>query len=143
MLQVIELLGKKTADDEVLFRGIKVSEQERKWLKKEKCQWEAAQIKHSTFRTGVLDKEQSVDDCEYGFDERQTNHFLLLDTMSISTSAVLSLSFPVQFATERTPKRKERKKGLRSSPGTASCLGPDTTPIAHLLATHPRHWRFP
>ena len=44
-------------------------------------QWEASQTKHSTFRTGALDKEEIVDDYEYVFDESQTIQFVLGNTM--------------------------------------------------------------
>ena len=44
-------------------------------------QWEAAQTKHSTFKTGALDKPEIVDDYEYVFDESQTIKFVMESTM--------------------------------------------------------------
>ncbi|CCM01881.1 uncharacterized protein FIBRA_03952 [Fibroporia radiculosa] len=44
-------------------------------------QWEAAQTKHSTFKTGAMDKQEIVEDYEYVFDESQTIKFVLESTM--------------------------------------------------------------
>ena len=139
-LQQIELLRKEIADDETLFRGMKISKREKRDLeykkevlrlaeermkiddryegyqlpedylteqgkidkkKKESVlyqrydeakpkddqfvtdvdQWEASQTKHSTFKSGALDKAEIVDDYEYVFDESQTIQFVLGHTM--------------------------------------------------------------
>ncbi|KAH0586102.1 hypothetical protein H2248_007373 [Termitomyces sp. 'cryptogamus'] len=40
-------------------------------------QWEASQTKHSTFRTGAMDKEEIQENYEYVFDESQTIQFVL------------------------------------------------------------------
>ncbi|KAG5339436.1 hypothetical protein C0989_004223 [Termitomyces sp. Mn162] len=40
-------------------------------------QWEASQTKHSTFRTGAMDKEEIQENYEYVFDESQTIKFVL------------------------------------------------------------------
>jgi pre-mRNA-splicing factor ATP-dependent RNA helicase DHX16 len=40
-------------------------------------QWEASQTRHSTFKTGALDKPDIVDDYEYVFDESQTIKFVM------------------------------------------------------------------
>ncbi|KAK0439779.1 hypothetical protein EV421DRAFT_822802 [Armillaria borealis] len=40
-------------------------------------QWEASQTKHSTFKTGAMDKKEIVDDYEYVFDESQTIKFVM------------------------------------------------------------------
>lgn len=40
-------------------------------------QWEAAQTKNSTFKTGALDKPELVEDYEYVFDESQTIQFVM------------------------------------------------------------------
>lgn len=139
-LQQIELLRREIADDEALFRGMKVSKRERRELeykkevlrlaeermkiddrydgyqlpedyiteqgkidrkKKEQVlyqryeeakqkddqfvtdvdQWEASQTKHSTFKSGALDKAELVDEYEYVFDESQTIQFVLGHTM--------------------------------------------------------------
>ncbi|KAI0279232.1 P-loop containing nucleoside triphosphate hydrolase protein [Russula aff. rugulosa BPL654] len=45
-------------------------------------QWEASQTKHSTFKTGALDKPELVDDYEYVFDESQTIKFVMDRTMA-------------------------------------------------------------
>lgn len=44
-------------------------------------QWEAAQTKHSTFKTGALDKPDLVEEYEYVFDESQTIKFVMDATM--------------------------------------------------------------
>ena len=45
-------------------------------------QWEASQTKHSTFKTGALDKPELVDEYEYVFDESQTIKFVVDRTMA-------------------------------------------------------------
>lgn len=45
-------------------------------------QWEASQTKHSTFKTGALDKPELVEDYDYVFDESQTIQFVLGSTMN-------------------------------------------------------------
>lgn len=45
-------------------------------------QWEAAQTKNSTFRTGALDKPELVEEYEYVFDESQTIKFVMDATLS-------------------------------------------------------------
>jgi pre-mRNA-splicing factor ATP-dependent RNA helicase DHX16 len=45
-------------------------------------QWEASQTKHSTFKTGALDKPELVDDYQYVFDESQTIKFVMDRTMA-------------------------------------------------------------
>jgi pre-mRNA-splicing factor ATP-dependent RNA helicase DHX16 len=45
-------------------------------------QWEASQTKHSTFKTGALDKPELVDEYEYVFDESQTIKFVMDRTMA-------------------------------------------------------------
>ncbi|KAF6757542.1 hypothetical protein DFP72DRAFT_238059 [Ephemerocybe angulata] len=40
-------------------------------------QWEAAQTKNSTFKTGALDKPDAVDEYDYVFDESQTIQFVM------------------------------------------------------------------
>lgn len=135
-LQRVELLRQEIADEESLFRGMKVTKKEqanldrRKQLlrlieerlkledhydgyqlpedyiteqgkidkkKKESVlykryeegkvkddqfvtdidQWEASQTRHSTFKTGAMDKPELVDDYEYVFDESQTIQFVM------------------------------------------------------------------
>ena len=140
-LQQVELLRKEIADDEALFRGMRISKREQRELdhKKEVLklveerlkiddkwdgymlpedyiteqgkidkkrkenvlyqryeeakpkddqfvtdvdQWEASQTKHSTFKTGALDKPELVDAYEYVFDESQTIQFVMDRTMA-------------------------------------------------------------
>ena len=40
-------------------------------------QWEASQTKHSTFKTGAMDKVEIVEDYDYVFDESQTIKFVM------------------------------------------------------------------
>ena len=44
-------------------------------------QWEASQTKHSTFKTGAMDKREVVDNYEYVFDESQTIKFVMDQTL--------------------------------------------------------------
>ncbi|KAI6114152.1 pre-mRNA splicing factor [Pisolithus sp. B1] len=44
-------------------------------------QWEASQTRHSTFKTGAMDKRELVDQYEYVFDESQTIKFVMDQTM--------------------------------------------------------------
>jgi pre-mRNA-splicing factor ATP-dependent RNA helicase DHX16 len=45
-------------------------------------QWEASQTKHSTFKTGAMDKPELVEEYEYVFDESQTIKFVMDRTMA-------------------------------------------------------------
>jgi pre-mRNA-splicing factor ATP-dependent RNA helicase DHX16 len=140
-LQQVELLRKEIADDEALFRGMRISTREQRDLDRKKevlrlveerlkiddkwdgymlpedyiteqgkidkkrkenvlyqryeeakpkddqfvtdvDQWEASQTKHSTFKTGALDKPELVDEYEYVFDESQTIKFVMDRTMA-------------------------------------------------------------
>ncbi|KAI0041985.1 pre-mRNA splicing factor [Auriscalpium vulgare] len=139
-LQQVELLRKEIADDEALFRGMRISKREQrdldqkrevlrlveerlkindKWdgymlpedyiteqgkidkKRKENVlyqryedakpkddqfvtdvdQWEASQTKHSTFKTGAMDKKEIVEDYDYVFDESQTIKFVMESTL--------------------------------------------------------------
>jgi pre-mRNA-splicing factor ATP-dependent RNA helicase DHX16 len=139
-LQQVELLRQEIADDEGLFRGMRISKREQRELDRKKevlrlveerlkiddkwdgymlpedyiteqgkidkkrkenvlyqryedakpkddqfvtdvDQWEASQTKHSTFKTGAMDKSELVDDYEYVFDESQTIKFVMDRTM--------------------------------------------------------------
>ena len=140
-LQQVELLRQEIADDEALFRGMRISKREQHELDRKKevlrlveerlkiddkwdgymlpedyiteqgkidkkrkesvlyqryeeakpkddqfvtdvDQWEASQTKHSTFKTGALDKRELVDEYEYVFDESQTIKFVMDRTMA-------------------------------------------------------------
>ncbi|RPD62418.1 P-loop containing nucleoside triphosphate hydrolase protein [Lentinus tigrinus ALCF2SS1-6] len=139
-MQQIELLKREIADDEALFRGMKLTKREKRELERKKellrlveerlkindkwegyqlpedyfteqgkidkkkkenvlykryeeakpkddqfttdvDQWEAAQTKHSTFKTGAMDKPELVEDYEYVFDESQTIKFVMESTL--------------------------------------------------------------
>lgn len=139
-IQRIELLRREIADDEALFRGMKMTKREKQDLERKKellrlveerlkiddkwegyqlpedyiteqgkidkkkkegvlykryeeakktedqfttdvDQWEASQTKHSTFKTGAMDKPEIVEDYEYVFDESQTIKFVMESTM--------------------------------------------------------------
>ncbi|KAF8600296.1 hypothetical protein BDV93DRAFT_268601 [Ceratobasidium sp. AG-I] len=138
-LQQIELLRKEIADDEALFRGMRITKREQRDLdykkevlrlaedrmkiedkydgyqlpedyiteqgkidrkKKENVlyqryedakegqfvtdidQWEDAQAKNSTFKSGAQDKPELADDYDYVFDESQTIQFVMDKVMS-------------------------------------------------------------
>ena len=140
-LQQVELLRQEIADDEGLFRGMRISKREQRELERKKevlrlveerlkiddkwdgymlpedyiteqgkidkkrkenvlyqryeeakpkddqfvtdvDQWEASQTKHSTFKTGALDKPELVDEYEYVFDESQTIKFVMDRTLA-------------------------------------------------------------
>jgi pre-mRNA-splicing factor ATP-dependent RNA helicase DHX16 len=138
-LQQIELLRKEIADDEALFRGMRITKREQRDLdykkqvlrlaedrmkiedkydgyqlpddyiteqgkidrkKKENVlyqryedakegqfvtdvdQWEDAQAKNSTFKSGAQDKPDLVDEYDYVFDESQTIKFVMDKVMS-------------------------------------------------------------
>jgi pre-mRNA-splicing factor ATP-dependent RNA helicase DHX16 len=140
-LQQVELLRQEIADDEALFRGMRVSKREQRELDRKKevlrlveerlkiddkwdgymlpedyiteqgkidkkrkesvlyqryeeakpkddqfvtdvDQWEASQTKHSTFKTGAMDKPELVEEYEYVFDESQTIKFVMDRTMA-------------------------------------------------------------
>jgi pre-mRNA-splicing factor ATP-dependent RNA helicase DHX16 len=163
-IQQIELLRKEIADDEALFRGMKVSRRERreverkrellklveerlkiddKWdgyalpedyiteqgkidkRKKENAlykryeeakpkddqfvtdvdQWEASQTKHSTFRTGAMDKPEVTDDYEYVFDESQTIKFVMESTLEDTMGTMSAADKLLQSQIEEAEKR--------------------------------------
>lgn len=140
-LQQVELLRKEIADDEALFRGMRITSREQRELDRKKevlrlveerlkiddkwdgymlpedyiteqgkidkkrkenvlyqryedakpkddqfvtdvDQWEASQTRHSTFKTGAMDKPELVDAYEYVFDESQTIKFVMDRTMT-------------------------------------------------------------
>jgi pre-mRNA-splicing factor ATP-dependent RNA helicase DHX16 len=140
-LQQVELLRKEIADDEGLFRGMRITSREQRELDRKKevlrlveerlkiddkwdgymlpedyiteqgkidkkrkenvlyqryedakpkddqfvtdvDQWEASQTRHSTFKTGAMDRPELVDAYEYVFDESQTIKFVMDRTMT-------------------------------------------------------------
>jgi pre-mRNA-splicing factor ATP-dependent RNA helicase DHX16 len=140
-LQQVELLRQEIADDEALFRGMRISKREQREIERKKevlrlveerlkiddkwdgymlpedyiteqgkidkkrkenvlyqryeeakpkddqfvtdvDQWEASQTRHSTFKTGAMDKLELVDEYEYVFDESQTIKFVMDRTLA-------------------------------------------------------------
>lgn len=53
-------------------------------------QWEASQTRHSTFKSGALDKKEIIDNYDYVFDESQTIQFVMGNTMNQDPRDVLS-----------------------------------------------------
>jgi pre-mRNA-splicing factor ATP-dependent RNA helicase DHX16 len=165
-IQQIELLRKEIADDESLFRGMKISKREKKELdrkkellklveerlriddkwdgyalpedyiteqgkidkkKKENAlykryeeakpkddqfvtdvdQWEASQTHHSTFKTGAMDKVETVDDYEYVFDESQTIKFVMETTLGGVSGPMSAADKLLQAQIEEAEKRGE------------------------------------
>jgi pre-mRNA-splicing factor ATP-dependent RNA helicase DHX16 len=140
-IQRVELLKQEIADEEAMFRGMRVTKKEQEALERRKMllrvieerlgledhydgyqlpddyiteqgkidkkkkesvlykryeentrvkddqfvtdvdQWEASQTRHSTFKTGALDKPELVEEYDYVFDESQTIAFVMDQTM--------------------------------------------------------------
>ncbi|KAG6903268.1 Cyclin-dependent kinase catalytic subunit [Termitomyces sp. Mi166 len=78
-------------------------------------QWEASQTKHSTFRTGAMDKEEIQDNYEYVFDESQTIQFVLDarpgDITPMSAADKL-LQAQIEAAEKRARTIEETRKNL-------------------------------
>lgn len=53
-------------------------------------QWEASQTRHSTFKSGALDKKEIIDNYDYVFDESQTIQFVMGNTMNQDPRDALS-----------------------------------------------------
>jgi pre-mRNA-splicing factor ATP-dependent RNA helicase DHX16 len=53
-------------------------------------QWEASQTKHSTFKTGAMDKPELVESWDYVFDESQTIKFLMDSESALKGEGMLS-----------------------------------------------------
>ncbi|KAI0953476.1 Cyclin-dependent kinase catalytic subunit, variant 4 [Taiwanofungus camphoratus] len=78
-------------------------------------QWEAAQTKHSTFKTGALDKREVVEDYEYVFDESQTIKFVLESTMGgegMMSAKDKLLQQQIEEAEKRAKSIDETRKSL-------------------------------
>ncbi|RPD77807.1 pre-mRNA splicing factor [Lentinus tigrinus ALCF2SS1-7] len=173
-MQQIELLKREIADDEALFRGMKLTKREKRELERKKellrlveerlkindkwegyqlpedyfteqgkidkkkkenvlykryeeakpkddqfttdvDQWEAAQTKHSTFKTGAMDKPELVEDYEYVFDESQTIKFVMESTLggegNLSAADKL-LQQQIDEAEQRAKSIDETRKSL-------------------------------
>ncbi|KAG7087465.1 hypothetical protein E1B28_013431 [Marasmius oreades] len=78
-------------------------------------QWEASQTKHSTFKTGAMDKKEIVEDYEYVFDESQTIQFVMESTMnpqSKMSAADKLLQAQIDAAEKHAKTIEETKKSL-------------------------------
>ncbi|TFY69073.1 hypothetical protein EVG20_g3309 [Dentipellis fragilis] len=58
-------------------------------------QWEASQTKHSTFKSGAMDKVEIIEDYDYVFDESQTIKFVMESTMGAQTIDQTRKSLPI------------------------------------------------
>ncbi|KAH9950558.1 pre-mRNA splicing factor [Amylocystis lapponica] len=77
-------------------------------------QWEAAQTKHSTFKTGSMDKPEMVDEYEYVFDESQTIKFVMESTMG-GENTMSAADKILQQQIDEAEKRAETIDGTRKS----------------------------
>ncbi|KAK7048195.1 pre-mRNA splicing factor [Favolaschia claudopus] len=77
-------------------------------------QWEASQTRHSTFKSGALDKEEVRDDYEYVFDESQTIKFVMDTAMpgKRMTAAEKLLQDQLDAAEKRAKTIEETRKSL-------------------------------
>ncbi|KAJ7644287.1 P-loop containing nucleoside triphosphate hydrolase protein [Roridomyces roridus] len=77
-------------------------------------QWEASQTRHSTFKSGALDKVEVQDDYEYVFDESQTIKFVMDSSMpgTRMTAAEKLLQDQIDSAEKRAKTIEETRKNL-------------------------------
>ncbi|KAI6005354.1 pre-mRNA splicing factor [Pisolithus marmoratus] len=78
-------------------------------------QWEASQTRHSTFKTGALDKRELVDQYEYVFDESQTIKFVMDQTMKgegMLSAKDKMLQQQIEEAEKRAKSIEETRKSL-------------------------------
>ncbi|KAF7307663.1 putative PRP2-RNA-dependent ATPase of DEAH box family [Mycena kentingensis (nom. inval.)] len=77
-------------------------------------QWEASQTRHSTFKTGALDKEEVQDDYEYVFDESQTIKFVMDSALpgTRMTAAEKLLQEQIDAAEKRAKTIEETRRSL-------------------------------
>ncbi|KAF7365401.1 putative PRP2-RNA-dependent ATPase of DEAH box family [Mycena venus] len=77
-------------------------------------QWEASQTRHSTFKSGALDKEEIHDEYEYVFDESQTIKFVMDTSMPglKMTAAEKLLQDQIDAAEKRAKTIEETRKNL-------------------------------
>ncbi|KAL0562940.1 hypothetical protein V5O48_019138, partial [Marasmius crinis-equi] len=78
-------------------------------------QWEASQTKHSTFKTGAMDKREIVEDYDYVFDESQTIQFVMDATMNPQnkmSAADKLLQAQIDAAEKHAKTIEETKKSL-------------------------------
>ncbi|KAG7443011.1 uncharacterized protein BT62DRAFT_345586 [Guyanagaster necrorhizus] len=77
-------------------------------------QWEASQTKHSTFKTGAMDKKEIVVDYEYVFDESQTIKFVMDSALpgTKMTAAEKLIQDQIDAAEKRARTIEETRKNL-------------------------------
>ncbi|KIJ54838.1 hypothetical protein M422DRAFT_775059 [Sphaerobolus stellatus SS14] len=78
-------------------------------------QWEAAQTKHSTFKTGAMDKIEIVEEYDYVFDESQTIQFVMEKTLSgegLMSEKDKMLDMQIKEAEARAKTMDETRKSL-------------------------------
>ncbi|KAH9841519.1 pre-mRNA splicing factor [Rhodofomes roseus] len=78
-------------------------------------QWETAQTKHSTFKTGAMDRKEIVEEYDYVFDESQTIKFVMESTLggegNMSATDKL-LQQQIEEAEQRAKSIDETRKSL-------------------------------
>lgn len=70
-------------------------------------QWEAAQTKHSTFKTGAMDKREIVEDYDYVFDESQTIQFVIDQASTLPGTKMTAAEKLLQDQIDAAEKRGE------------------------------------
>ncbi|KAF9485861.1 P-loop containing nucleoside triphosphate hydrolase protein [Pholiota conissans] len=77
-------------------------------------QWEASQTRHSTFRTGAMDKKEFVDDYDYVFDESQTIQFVMESSLpgTTMTPAERLLQQQIDEAEKKAKTIEDTRKSL-------------------------------
>ncbi|KIY65918.1 putative pre-mRNA splicing factor [Cylindrobasidium torrendii FP15055 ss-10] len=78
-------------------------------------QWEASQTRHSTFKTGSMDKREIVEDYDYVFDESQTIQFVMEQAVSGAnrmSAADKLLQDQIDAAEKRAQSIEETRKSL-------------------------------
>ncbi|KAL1745109.1 pre-mRNA splicing factor [Schizophyllum fasciatum] len=78
-------------------------------------QWEAAQTKNSTFKTGALDKPELVDDYDYVFDESQTIQFIQDNASQLKGSQMSAAEKLLQSQIEEAEKKAKTIEETRKS----------------------------
>lgn len=80
--------------------------------------WEAAQTKHSTFKSGALDKVEVPDEYEYVFDESQTIAFVMENTLGGEGQ----MSAADRLITQQIDEAEKRGKYLLPPPSVYSLI---------------------
>ncbi|KAJ7601018.1 pre-mRNA splicing factor [Mycena floridula] len=77
-------------------------------------QWEASQTRHSTFKTGSMDKKEIVEEYDYVFDESQTIQFVM-DAASAPTNKMSAAEKLLQAQIDAAEKRAQSIDDTRKS----------------------------